>query len=195
MSAWGAQKRNIDDLVAGVESGRLACVVVLAGRVFDDAAAVKLAAAMRSPTCKLKELRCSGHSISAAGAAALGRAANRSVVVASIGELTNLRDALAALPELFAQKVRAIYYMDGPYNFGCGDSAGSGWSPWLGSTEDCDGAAQDVIARVPATIKQVFSGEGGDICTGGRFNEGCGDGPVKEAYQIWTDGGCRWSPW
>ena len=129
----------------------------------------------------------------AAYEAALGRAENRSVVVASIGELTNLRDVLKALPELFEQKVRAIYFMDGPYNFGCGDSGGSGWSPWLGSTEDCDGAAQDVIARVPATIKQVFSGEGGDICTGGRFNEGCGDGPVKEAYQIWTDGGCRWS--
>ena len=71
MSAWGAQKRNIDDLVAGVESGRLACVVVLSGRVFDDAAAVALATAMRSPTAKLKELRCSGHSISAVGAAAL----------------------------------------------------------------------------------------------------------------------------
>ena len=71
MSAWGTQKRSIDDLVAGVESGRLACVVVLAGRVFDDAAAVALAAAMRAPTCKLKELRCGGHSISAAGAAAL----------------------------------------------------------------------------------------------------------------------------
>ena len=42
MSAWGAQKRSIDDLVAGVESGRLACVVVLAGRVFDDAAAVAI---------------------------------------------------------------------------------------------------------------------------------------------------------
>ena len=61
MSAWGAQKRSIDDLVAGVESGRLACVVVLSGRVFDDAAAVALSTAMRSPTCKLKELRCSGH--------------------------------------------------------------------------------------------------------------------------------------
>ena len=71
MSAWGAQKRSIDDLVEGVESGRLACVVVLSGRVFDDAAAVALATAMRSPTAKLKELRCSGHSISAAGAAAL----------------------------------------------------------------------------------------------------------------------------
>ena len=74
MSAWGAQKRSIDDLVEGVASGRLACVVVLAGRVFDDAAAVALSTAMRSPTCKLKELRCSGHSISAVGAAALGRA-------------------------------------------------------------------------------------------------------------------------
>ena len=33
----------------------------------------------------------------------------------------------------------------------------------------------------------------GDICTGGRFNDGCGDGPAKEAYQIWTNYGCRWS--
>ena len=45
-------------------------VVALAGRAFDDAAAVKLATAMRAPTAKLKELRCSGHSISAVGAAA-----------------------------------------------------------------------------------------------------------------------------
>ena len=185
--------------------------------------------------------------------------------------------------------------MDGGYNFGCGDSDGSGWSPWLGSTEDCDGAAQYVNQNVPHTIKQVrrlmssaassrritrlrarsnagggrrpsplssraraargrregplprratsscssvvrcrhessegrgrqslscvislrssgmilfglssfssfitsssqvYSGEGGDICTGGRFNDGCGDGPAKEAYQIWTNYGCRWS--
>ena len=84
MSAWGAQKRNIDDLVEGVESGRLACVVVLSGRVFDDAAAVALAAAMRAPTAKLKELRCSGHALTAVGAAALGRAAGASTTLETL---------------------------------------------------------------------------------------------------------------
>ena len=103
MSAWGAQKRSIDDLVAGVESGRLACVVVLAGRVFDDAAAVALAAAMRSPTAKLKELRCSGHSISAAGAAALGRAAGASTTLETLdaGDATLGDDGAQALALCF----------------------------------------------------------------------------------------------
>ena len=32
--------------------------------------------------------------------------------------------------------------------------------------------------------------------TGGRFNTGCGAGPVKDAYQIWTNHGSRpsWDP-
>ncbi len=120
-----------------------------------------------------------------------------SLVIASIGELTNLRDILNAQPTLFERKVKAIYYMDGGYNFGCGDSDGSGWSPWLGSTEDCDGAAQAVIDAVPRSIKQVFSLNGADIYTGSRFNEGCvGSGPVKDAYQTWTNHGSRpsWDP-
>ena len=86
----------------------------------------------------------------------LKEADDNSIVIASIGELTNLRDILVAQPDLFAQKVKSIYYMDGGYNFGCGDSDGSEWSPWLGSTEDCDGAAQAVIDAVPHSIKQVF---------------------------------------
>ena len=40
---------------------------------------------------------------------ALGRADNASVVIASIGELTNLRDILKAEPELFNAKVKAVY--------------------------------------------------------------------------------------
>lgn len=129
----------------------------------------------------------------------LGNADNSSVVIASIGELTNLRDILKAEPDLFNTKVKAVYYMDGGYNFGCGDSDGSGWSPWLGSTEDCDGAAMYAVQHVKnTTVKQVFSLNGGDVYTGSRFNgeDGCGAGPTKEAYQIWTNYGSRpsWDP-
>merc|ERR1712013_804833 len=97
---------------------------------------------------------------------------------------------------LFEQKVKMVYYMDGSYNFGCGDSDGSGWSPYMGSTADCYGAAQYVIANIPSKIKQAFTLNGGDVLTGGRFNDGCGQGPVKEAYQTWTNYGTRpsWDP-
>ena len=128
----------------------------------------------------------------------LGAAADNSVVIASVGELGNLRDILKANKDLFVKKVKAIYYMDGGYNFGCGDSNGSGWSPWLGSTDDCYGSAQYVIENVPKSIKQVFSGDGGNIYAGSRFNGdgGCGQGPVKQAYQVWTNYGSRpsWDP-
>jgi len=124
---------------------------------------------------------------------ALGAAEDNSVTVASIGELTNLRDVIDAIPDLFSSKVKEIIYMDGGYNFGCGDSAGSEWSPWLGSTEDCDGAAQIVVDAITSMggIKQVFSLNGGDIYTGQRFNDGCGEGPVKDAYQKYTNNGSR----
>lgn len=80
-------------------------------------------------------------------------AEDNSVVIASIGELTNLRDIIKANKALFIQKVTKIVYMDGGYNFGCGNSNGSGWSPYLGSTDDCYGAAQYVVENVPKTIK------------------------------------------
>ena len=126
----------------------------------------------------------------------LSSASDSSVVIASIGELTNLRDIIKANKELFIQKVKLIYYMDGSYNFGCGDSDGTGWSPYMGSTNDCYGSAQYVIENIPSSIKQVFTLNGGNILTGGRYNNGCGQGPVKEAYQIWTNDGSRssWDP-
>ena len=96
----------------------------------------------------------------------LQEAEDNSVVIASIGELTNLRDIIKANKELFIQKVKLIYYMDGSYNFGCGDSDGSGWSPYMGSTDDCYGAAQYVVDNVPKSIKQVFTLNGGNILTG-----------------------------
>jgi len=63
-----------------------------------------------------------------------------------------------------------IYYMNGLYNFGCGFSRGSGWSPFLGNTTDCYGAAQYVIENVPKSIKQVFSPDGVNVWAGSRFN-------------------------
>ena len=85
----------------------------------------------------------------------LSRADDNSVVIASIGELTNLRDIINNSYSLFTSKVKLIYYMDGSYNFGCGDSDDTGTSPYMGSTQDCYGAAQFVIDNVPKTIKQV----------------------------------------
>eukprot|EP01084_Bolivina_argentea_P099401 178688_1 len=132
----------------------------------------------------------------AAYTAMLTKAPDNSVVIASIGELDNLRDILKANKNLFVQKVKMVYYMDGGYNFGCGDSDGSGWSPYMGSTDDCYGAAQYVVENIPKSIKQVFTLNGGNVYTGGRFNAGCGQGPVKEAYQIYTNDGSRpsWDP-
>jgi inosine-uridine nucleoside N-ribohydrolase len=44
---------------------------------------------------------------------ALGAAEDKSVTVASIGELTNLRDVVTAIPDLFSSKVKDIIYMAG----------------------------------------------------------------------------------
>ena len=123
----------------------------------------------------------------------LATATNGSVVIASIGEPTALRDALRAHGDLFAAKVRQITYMDLGYNFGCGDAEGSTWSPWLGSTEGCAGAAKWVVEHMPPSVQQVFSPAGGDVLTGSRFHDGdgCGAGPAKFAYETWTNYGSR----
>lgn len=127
--------------------------------------------------------------------AALSAAADGSVVIASIGEPTNLRDLLKAEPALFARKVKQVHYMDGGYNFGCADANGGASSPYLGSTAGCAGAAQYVVEHVDAQAalptRQLFSLNGGDVLSGGRFSSGCGLGPVKDAYQIWTGGNSR----
>ena len=122
---------------------------------------------------------------------ALSAAADGSVVIASIGEPTALRDVLRAQPALFARKLKQLVYMDGAYNFGCGDAHGGPSSPYLGSTAGCAGAAQLVVESVPRGVRQLFTLNGGGVLTGGRYNVGCGLGPVKDAYQIWTGRGTR----
>jgi len=66
-----------------------------------------------------------------------------------------------------------------------------GTSPWLGSTTGCSGAAQYVMVHMPHTVRQLFTLNGGDVKTGSRFNDGCGQGPIKSAYQTWTSHGSR----
>ena len=50
----------------------------------------------------------------------------------------NIRNLLENNPDLFERKVKAVYYMNGFYNFGCAEGH------WLGDTDDCYGAAQEV---------------------------------------------------
>jgi hypothetical protein len=100
-----------------------------------------------------------------------------------------LRDSTGAA--LVAQKVKAVYYMNGGYNFGCSGN-------WIGPAYECHGCAKEVLEKMPKSVKQVFNLNGGDVCTGGRFNQGCGEerNPVKEGYQILTHNSCRpsWDP-
>jgi hypothetical protein len=54
------------------------------------------------------------------------------VTIAAIGFPMNIRDVLKKDAALFNKKVKAIYWMNGMYNFGCADSIHR-----LGSTVDC----------------------------------------------------------
>ena len=64
----------------------------------------------------------------------LEEAADNSVTIASIGFPMNIRNMLKNHKDLFQQKVKAIYYMDGNYNFGCAQG-------YLGNDTDCKGAS------------------------------------------------------
>lgn len=75
--------------------------------------------------------------------AALQKAANNSVTIASIGETTNLQDLLQNEKDLVRQKVKRIVYMDGGFNFGCADGA-------YGPNDECWKSAQYVVANMPS---------------------------------------------
>ena len=60
------------------------------------------------------------------------------MTVAVIGFPMNIRDVLKKNAALFNQKVKAVYWMNGTYNFGCALKV----IYWLGSSVDCYGAAE-----------------------------------------------------
>ena len=58
----------------------------------------------------------------------------------------NIRNLLENNPELFEQKVQEIYFMNGFYNFGCGEGH------YLGDMTDCTGAAKRVQELIPHSV-------------------------------------------
>jgi hypothetical protein len=125
-----------------------------------------------------------------------------SVKIASIGMTTNLADLMQSGPDeysdldgatLVGQKVKEIVWMDGMYNFGCAEAA---TSHWLGDDLDCHGTAKVAVMNVPDNVKQIFSGVGGNIISGGRLSTCAGDeNPCRKAYMNWCGYGNGRSSW
>lgn len=101
--------------------------------------------------------------------AALRRAPDRSVVVASIGFATNLAALLRAEPALVARKVRRVVWMGGrfpaggrSYNLDCGDGR-------YDASRGCAGNASYAVARMPSSVAQVWTALGDRVRTGARL--------------------------
>lgn len=103
---------------------------------------------------------------------------DNSVTIAVIGYPMNIRDLLRYAHPLFEQKVKAVYFMNGFYNFGCAEGH------WLGPDEDCHGAAKETLAKLNTltSVKVYYQSNGSSMCTGGDFfHNKCGttENPVK----------------
>ena len=108
---------------------------------------------------------------------------DNSVTIAAIGFPMNIRNLLRNYPDLFKQKVKEVYYMNGGYNFGCAQG-------FLGNANDCYGAAQEVQVKFPHNVREYYQINGGDMCTGGDFyNNRCSDdsNPIYRAYRDWMN--------
>lgn len=134
--------------------------------------------------------------------AALARAEDRSVAIAAIGITTNMRDLIQSKPDKFspldgkalvAQKVKLIVWMDGLYNFGC---AQHDEDNWLGPDTGCRGSAKAAVEAWPSSVKQIFSGVGGDVMHG-AWLEGCAakGNPCRQAFEDWGVAGRGRSSW
>ena len=126
-----------------------------------------------------------------------------SVVIASIGVTTNMRDLVASPPDaasslagaqLIARKVARIVWMDGQYNFGC---AQHDTRAWLGpDVPGCRGSARAAVRGWPASVPQVFTSVGGDVLHGGELKR-CAAlaNPCRQAFADWGVAGIGRMSW
>ena len=101
----------------------------------------------------------------------------------------NIRNLLRNYHELFEEKVKEVYWMNGFYNFGCA-VANDGWHGMLGPVNDCRGSAQETQLKWPHSVTEYFQSEGTFMCTGADFyNNKRGDdsNPVRRAFIDWTN--------
>ena len=113
----------------------------------------------------------------------LEAAEDNSVTIAVVGFPMNVRNLLRWKMDLFTAKVKAVYYMNGFYNFGCADNGSIGQVDGT----DCERAAQESEELFPHSVKKYFNLNGSDICTGGDFSNTRDDSnPVSKAYRDWV---------
>ncbi len=108
-----------------------------------------------------------------------------SVVLCSVGDLTNMRDLLLSQPdaasplggrELVAQKIKVWVCMGGRYPKHLDPGVFGNFKPDPRSTVEA-------LRDWPGVI--VFTGLGDDLLTGGRLRETPTDNPVRQAYEIY----------
>jgi hypothetical protein len=125
----------------------------------------------------------------------LTRRDDGSVVIVTVGYLTNLRDLLASKPDAFSplggpelvrQKVSRWVCMGGRYPEHLNPAVFGNFQPDPSSTVI---AAQDW----PGPI--YFSGLGDDIHTGGRLQETPADNPVRRVYELYVGQGKTRPSW
>jgi len=139
----------------------------------------------------------------------LSTAEDHSVVISSVGFLTNLADLLSSQPdtisnlsgrELVRNKVKLVAIMGGVYpeseewsefNFNCGQN-------YMGDPLECLGKSMDAVAMMPPEVKMVFSGAkvGADVQSGGALSDCAGDdNPCRQAYIDYVGYGNTRSSW
>ena len=126
----------------------------------------------------------------------LAVADDRSVVISSIGFLTNIANLLASKPDnysslsgydLVAAKVRLVAVMGGFYpqtittgefNFNCGKGL-------MGQPYECEGKSREAVSGMPPSVKMVFSGGevGSQVNSGGALTTCAPESnPCRQAY-------------
>lgn len=140
----------------------------------------------------------------------LSEAEDKSVVISSIGFVTNLANLLQSGPDQFSSltgmelveaKVKTIVWQGGwypplhkfgqeTYNFNCGR--------WYYDTTGCDGATEIAINNMPSSVQMVYSEIGAEMFTGGVLSTCAGEeNPCRAALidqEGYGRGRCSWDP-